>query len=209
MTQRGRPQDGTMRGQGRGGQPNFDPRAPGNNQFQKASDRGKGKDKGKGGPLRAFSTFDVKPLEETENAWKPAAKSKEEVDALEKLLRTTKGLLNKFTPEKFEKLTDQFLELEITCRTDMIAIIDLVFDKALFEPIFGFMYSQLCVRCAEKFPEFPDDNPEAKPHTFKRLLLNKCQEEFEKENVVELELSKLPEDTDPAYKEMTRVGQDQ
>ena len=33
-----------------------------------------------------------------------AMKSKEEVDALEKLLRTTKGLLNKFTPEKFEKV---------------------------------------------------------------------------------------------------------
>ena len=43
------------------------------------------------------------------------------------------------------------------------------------------MYAMLCARCAEKFPEFPDErNPELKPHTFKRLLLNKCQEEFEK-----------------------------
>ena len=166
--------------------------------------RGKG-DKGKGGPSRSFSNFDVKPLEESENAWKPAAKTKEQLDALEVLLRTTKGLLNKFTPEKFEKLTDQFLELEITCRTDMIAIIDMVFDKALFEPIFGYMYSQLCVRCAEKFPEFPDENnPEAKPHTFKRLLLNKCQEEFEKENVVEEEIKGLPEDCPEEEKEMKR-----
>lgn len=192
------------------GQPAFnDPRAPGNNQYQKGppvgKERGKGKEGVKSGALRGFSNFDVKPLEESDNAWKPATKSKEDVDALEKLLRTTKGLLNKFTPEKFEKLTDQFLELEITCRTDMIAIIDLVFDKALFEPIFGFMYSQLCVRCAEKFPEFVDENnPDAKPHTFKRLLLNKCQEEFEKENVVEEELAKLPDDTDPAHKEQIR-----
>ena len=199
---------GDMRGGGRGGQP-FDPRDPRNNQYQKGAPGGKdgrkGKDGKMAGPSRGFSNFDVKPLEESENAWKPNAKSKEEVDALEKLLRTTKGLLNKFTPEKFEKLTDQFLELEITCRTDMIAIIDLVFDKALFEPIFGFMYSQLCVRCAEKFPEFPDENnPEAKPHTFKRLLLNKCQEEFEKENAVDAEIAKLPEDSDPAVKEQIR-----
>ena len=38
------------------------------------------------------------------------------------------------------------------------------------------MYSELCAKCAEKFPEFKDElNPDAKPHTFKRLLLNKCQ----------------------------------
>jgi len=197
-----------LRGNARGAPQFNDPRAPGNNQYQKTPAGGKDGKRGKDGKQmgpRGFSNFDVKPLEETENAWKPAMKSKEEVDALEKLLRTTKGLLNKFTPEKFEKLTDQFLELEITCRTDMIAIIDLVFDKALFEPIFGFMYSQLCVRCAEKFPEFPDEsNPDAKPHTFKRLLLNKCQEEFEKENVVEEELAKLPEETDPSVKEQIR-----
>ena len=97
-------------------------------------ERGKGKEGVKSGALRGFSNFDVKPLEESDNAWKPATKSKEDVDALEKLLRTTKGLLNKFTPEKFEKLTDQFLELEITCRTDMIAIIDLGSHLARHKP---------------------------------------------------------------------------
>ena len=122
-------------------------------------------------------------------------KSKEEVDALEKLLRTTKALLNKFAPEKFERLTDQFLDLDIVTRTDMIAVIDLIFDKALGEPIFGEMYSHLCARCAEKFPEFADEmNPEAKPHTFKRLLLNKCQEEFEKENVIDYSSAETEEE---------------
>ena len=107
---------GPTRGGGGAGADRFsDPRAPGNNQFQKG---GKGGGKGgKGVPSRGFSNFDVKPLEESENAWKPNAKSKEEVDALEKLLRTTKGLLNKFTPEKFTKLTDQFLEVSIRTAT--------------------------------------------------------------------------------------------
>ena len=123
-------------GGGRGNGNSFDPRDPRNNQFAKG---GKGR-RDQRGPVRGMAFMEVKPLEETENAWKPATKSQQEVDALEKLLRTTKGLLNKFTPEKFEKLTDQFLELEIDSRTDMIAVIDLVFDKALFEPVFGSMY---------------------------------------------------------------------
>jgi uncharacterized protein YihD (DUF1040 family) len=132
------------------------------------------------------SLGEVEPAKESEKAWKPSMKSKEELDALEKLLRTAKALLNKFAPEKFEKLSKDFLELEITCLTDMIAVIDLVFDKALYEPMFGEMCSHLCVRCAERFPEFKDEqNPNAKPQTFKRLLLNKCQEEFEKENSID------------------------
>ena len=64
------------------------------------------------------------------------------------------------------------------------------------------MYAMLCARCAEKFPEFPDErNPELKPHTFKRLLLNKCQEEFEKENSLQAELDALPEFEDEKLKE--------
>merc|ERR1719502_1590003 len=126
---------------------------------------------------------------------------------MEKLQRTTKALLNKFAPEKFEKLVGQFLDLEIHSRTDMIAVIDLVFDKALYEPIFGEMYSNLCVRCAERFPEFPDEmNPDAKPHTFKRLLLNKCQEEFEKENSLQDELDAMPEGTTDEDKERFRIA---
>ena len=67
------------------------------------------------------------------------------------------------------------------------------------------MYSQLCVRCAERFPEFKDENqPQAKAHTFKRLLLNKCQEEFEKENYIESEIEALPEDATEEQKEAIR-----
>lgn len=145
----------------------------------------------------------VAPLEKRDDAWTPqfngAAGSLEDAQKLE---RNTKALLNKFTPEKFEKLTAQFLDLDIVKRTDMVLVIDMIFDKALFEPVFGHMYAMLCARCAEKFPEFPDErNPELKPHTFKRLLLNKCQEEFEKENSLQAELDALPDMEDEKLKE--------
>jgi len=64
---------------------------------------------------------------------------------------------NMFTPEKCTPITNATLA---PCQA---------------EPIFGAMYSTLCSRCAEAFPEFPDEaDPSRKPHTFKRLLLNKC-----------------------------------
>ena len=38
------------------------------------------------------------------------------------------------------------------------------------------MYAQLCKRLAENAPNF---DPAEKPCTFRRLLLNKCRDEFE------------------------------
>jgi len=196
------------RGRGVGAPPglngaNFsgDPRDPRNNQFQK----GGGGGRGAGRPIRGGAFLEVKPLEQSDNRYVAASVSKKDVDAAEKLLRDCKAILNKIAPEKFEKLVVQFLELQVASRADMVGIIDLIFDKALAEPISGQMYSTLCARCAESFPEFPDDTkPGAKPHTFKRLLLNKCQEEFEKENVVARELLALPENTPKEKKDFIR-----
>ncbi len=51
-----------------------------------------------------------------------------------------------------------------------------VFEKALDEPKYSSMYAQLCKRLAENAPNF---DPPDKPCTFRRLLLNKCRDEFE------------------------------
>ena len=181
----------------------FDPRN--NSTYQKgAANDNRGKGGGRGGNRSApgFSG-PVVPLEKRDDAWAPQhAAASTALEDVQKLERNCKALLNKFTPEKFEKLTAQFLDLDIVKRTDMVLVIDMIFDKALFEPVFGHMYAMLCARCAEKFPEFPDErNPELKPHTFKRLLLNKCQEEFEKENSLQEHLDALPEIEDAKEKE--------
>lgn len=41
------------------------------------------------------------------------------------------------------------------------------------------MYAQLCSDLNEKLPPFPSEEPGGKPITFKRVLLNICQEAFE------------------------------
>jgi len=56
-------------------------------------------------------------------------------------------------------------------------VILLIFEKALDEPKYSSMYAQLCKRLAEHAPNF--ESPDAKITTFKRLLLNKCRDEFE------------------------------
>lgn len=58
-------------------------------------------------------------------------------------------------------------------------VISLIFDKAVLEPTFCPMYAQLCSDLNEKLPPFPSDEPGGKEITFKRVLLNICQEAFE------------------------------
>jgi len=61
----------------------------------------------------------------------------------------------------------------------MQGVISLIFDKAVLEPTFCPMYAQLCSDLNEKLPPFPSDEPGGKEITFKRVLLNICQEAFE------------------------------
>ena len=56
-----------------------------------------------------------------------------------------------------------------------------MFDKALTEPTFCEIYATLCNDLNQALPEF-DPEPDAEDQkriTFRRVLLNKCQEEFE------------------------------
>ncbi|CAN4113246.1 unnamed protein product [Withania somnifera] len=53
------------------------------------------------------------------------------------------------------------------------------FLEAVLEPTFCPMYAQLCSDLNEKLPPFPSDEPGGKEITFKRVLLNNCQEAFE------------------------------
>lgn len=51
-----------------------------------------------------------------------------------------------------------------------------IFEKALDEPKYSSMYALLCKKLSE---EAPNLEPPPGPCTFRRLLLNKCRDEFE------------------------------
>eukprot|EP00123_Amoebidium_parasiticum_P015127 comp22798_c0_seq2/m.35745 comp22798_c0_seq2/g.35745 ORF comp22798_c0_seq2/g.35745 comp22798_c0_seq2/m.35745 type:complete len:1210 (-) comp22798_c0_seq2:692-4321(-) len=179
-----RQQSGGMRGGGRqGGRGGREGSRDGRRQQQQGSQ-----------PILPDESIEPIPVS-GENAWKPRAavdvnaldeeKRKEVED--ENLFRKMKSLLNKLTLDKFEKLCGQIMALEINTPRRMEGCIVLVFDKALDEPGFASMYADLCKRLSTlevKVPETPgqsDAEKKKKEYNFRRLLLNKCQVEFEKE----------------------------
>ena len=110
-----------------------------------------------------------------ENAWARGATD----DAKTKTTRAIKGILNKITPEKFDRLMEQLLECGIDDAATLSETISIVFDKAIWEPGFCGMYADVCLRLSKELPEFPSGVEGGKPVTFRRILLNTCQEEFE------------------------------
>uniref|UniRef100_A0A0D9VI76 Eukaryotic initiation factor iso-4F subunit p82 n=1 Tax=Leersia perrieri TaxID=77586 RepID=A0A0D9VI76_9ORYZ len=109
----------------------------------------------------------------------------------ERVLKTVKGILNKLTPEKFDLLKGQLIEAGITKADILKDVIGLIFEKAVLEPTFCQMYSQLCFDLNEKLPSFPSEEPGGKEITFKRVLLNNCQEAFEGADNLRAEVNKM------------------
>ncbi|TKW40253.1 hypothetical protein SEVIR_1G233800v4 [Setaria viridis] len=109
----------------------------------------------------------------------------------ERVLKTVKGILNKLTPEKFDLLKGQLIEAGITTADILKDVITLIFEKAVFEPTFCQMYAQLCSELNESLPSFPPEEPGDREITFKRVLLNNCQEAFEGAGNLRDEVEKL------------------
>ncbi|KAJ1272086.1 hypothetical protein BS78_06G175800 [Paspalum vaginatum] len=105
--------------------------------------------------------------------------------------RQLKAILNKLTPQNFEKLFTQVKELNIDSVVTLTGVISQIFDKALMEPTFCEMYASFCFQLASDLPDFVKNNEKI---TFKRLLLNKCQEEFERGEREQAETDKTEEE---------------
>ncbi|GKV12697.1 hypothetical protein SLEP1_g23815 [Rubroshorea leprosula] len=104
--------------------------------------------------------------------------------------RQLKGILNKLTPQNFDKLFEQVKAVNIDNASTLTGVISQIFDKALTEPTFCEMYANFCHHLAGALPDFSEDNEKI---TFKRLLLNKCQEEFERGEREQEEANKVEE----------------
>jgi len=87
------------------------------------------------------------------------------------------SVLNKLTPQNFDKLILKLVEIKFDQEKSLVGLIDQIFDKSLSEPTFCELYAQLCSTLRDQLPEFEKDG---KKVNFRRVLLNKCQEEFEK-----------------------------
>ena len=107
--------------------------------------------------------------------------------------RKVKSNLNKMTPNNFDKISDQILAIagqskdETDGRT-LRQVIQLTFEKATDEAHWAQMYAEFCKRMLESMsPEIKDvsildkkDNVVVGGALFRKYLLTRCQEEFER-----------------------------
>eukprot|EP00066_Takifugu_rubripes_P022618 XP_011611884.1 PREDICTED: eukaryotic translation initiation factor 4 gamma 3 isoform X1 [Takifugu rubripes] len=133
-----------------------------------------------------LSVNDDVQLKKSENAWKPGLKRESPADDPEmlktqELFRKVRSILNKLTPQKFNQLMKQITDLTIDTEERLKGVIDLVFEKAIDEPNFSVAYGNMC-RCLATLKVPMTEKPTSSVN-FRKLLLNRCQKEFEKDKV--------------------------
>ena len=151
-------------------------------------------------PLTAH--MDIEPIKVSASGWKPMSLGSRPQGPVagqnslmdpEMVQRKVKAALNKMTPEKFDRIADQILEIaaqskhEVDGRT-LRQVIQLTFEKATDEAHWASMYAKFCKRMLETMsPEIRDESIKDRAGNvvsggalFRKYLLNRCQEEFER-----------------------------
>ncbi len=85
-------------------------------------------------------------------------------DKTELAIRNSRSLLNKLTIEKFDRISDKMLSLEVEDTDTLVSVIDLIFDKACDENKFCEMYARLCSKLSQQLHDF------SKGNNFSRLI---------------------------------------
>ena len=148
----------------------------------------------------------LKPIEITASGWKAPSVGSNATGmagpapggnghmAPDVVQRKVKSNLNKMTPNNFDKITIQILDISSQSKDEsdgrtLRQVIQLTFEKATDEAHWAEMYAQFCKRMLESMsPEIKDENLIDKKTgeivhggaLFRKYLLNRCQEEFER-----------------------------
>jgi translation initiation factor 4G len=148
---------------------------------------------------------EVKPITVSSSGWKPTSLSGKSSAAPmggpaqsgymdpEMVQRKVKAALNKMTPDNFEKISGQILVIASQSKDEsdgrtLRQVIQLTFEKATDEAHWASMYAKFCKRMLETMSaEIRDENIKDKAgnvvsggNLFRKYLLNRCQEEFER-----------------------------
>ena len=147
----------------------------------------------------------VKPIEVSVNGWKPPSiganaggmagppPGGDGYLAPDIVQRKVKAALNKMTPNNFDKISSQILDIVAQSKQEtdgrtLRQVIQLTFEKATDEAHWAAMYAQFCGRMLEYMsPEIKDEtlpldkngNVTSGGTLFRKYLLNRCQQEFE------------------------------
>lgn len=110
---------------------------------------------------------------------RPATQIPRATSPCEQLLAKARACLSKLAPDNFEKLCAQIVELDIEGHATLAALVELMFERAIRETAFVEIYAKLFARCAHELPAVKDDATGEPTLTFRKLLLERAQAEFE------------------------------
>lgn len=119
----------------------------------------------------------VEKLKRSDKGWK---RNKEADDEMTAKVKQVRSLLNKLTLEKFEKIFQQIVDIDVSSLETLTGVVQEIFEKTLFEPKFSNMYAELCRRLDITIQPVLDRKQEqaGKQLNFKKILLNHCKDEF-------------------------------
>eukprot|EP00581_Thalassiosira_minuscula_P010352 CAMPEP_0183702842 /NCGR_PEP_ID=MMETSP0737-20130205/811_1 /TAXON_ID=385413 /ORGANISM="Thalassiosira miniscula, Strain CCMP1093" /LENGTH=925 /DNA_ID=CAMNT_0025929519 /DNA_START=277 /DNA_END=3054 /DNA_ORIENTATION=- len=134
---------------------------------------------------------DCKPLEvNDETRWKPKVMDGKDaakpVESKEEVLRQATLILNKLSLTKFDKLSDEFINCgigrDVECLTGAVG---LIVNYAQEQQHFSSMYAGLCLKLSNTPMEGIDEGSK-KGKKFKKILLTRCQHEFETDTATKI-----------------------
>jgi len=115
----------------------------------------------------------------------------------ERIEREVRSLLNKICPDNLKTIVERLALIELRRAEELQHVIHIIFQKALAEPHYCETYADMVFVLRTRFPEFPAETEGEKAHTFTRVLLNTCQNEFES----------LPTSFEPTDEERTKLSE--
>ena len=119
-------------------------------------------------------------------------------DLLEDFSRLSRQNLSKLTPQKLDTVVEKFEGLLIDSYEKLSLCMELVFEKALDEPNLSATYAQMCLALGKK--KVADENGQGVVN-FRKLLIMRCQQEFEKDYMEGLDREKYVNDINEATNE--------
>lgn len=120
------------------------------------------------------------------------------------IFRRVRGILNKITPETFDKLSKELVNVGLDSPRTLRGLIYLLFDKALKDLKYSSLYAKLCQELSERAPNFEQ---EPGPNTFCKFLISKCEDEFERRRKATEDFDGKNELTDEEFEQKTVAKQ--
>merc|ERR1711915_685507 len=156
---------------------------------------------------------ETEPLPQPSSVSWSVLQKRKDISSEEQMIRKIKSILNKLTPEKYDSLYTQLVELNITTKEQVSELVKELFNKSCTQHHFIEMYTKLCVQFSsywsEKIKNEDHDNKDMEEsekerrNQFKYNLVSHCENLFDvlKEDRPE-EIEKI-EDDEERFEQLT------